>query len=408
MNPKAIMLVAGDPSGDVIAGQLVNSLRVADLDPPSPQPGAAQPLAAWLRPRFFGAGGPAMRGAGVELAFDLTKDAVIGPEDALRKLLVLKRRFGALLRLALEREPDLIVLVDFGAFNWRLARAIRRAIRARERLFFNWRPRIVQYVSPQVWASRPGRADKMARDLDLLLCLFPFEKPWYGRRVPALRVEFVGHPMLDRPWPPRAEPAEPPMIVLLPGSRANELKRHLPVMLGAARIIAQKQPVQFRMVLDSQALAARARTFPLAGPPAVEVQVGGLSQALSAATVAITKTGTISLECACCGLPAVAIYKTSWSTYALGRWLATVDYLAMPNLLAGQALYPELIQHRATSSAISEAALELLANPQRRKEIQAKLSVVVASLGGPGATARATQAIAQLMRSSAHGKEKLR
>jgi len=396
------MIVAGDPSGDAHAAHLVKCLALAIPDAQFQLTNDPQPLTAPLAPRFFGAGGPKLAQAGVELAFDLTRDAVIGPGDALRKLTLLKRRFDALARLALERQPDLIVLVDFGAFNWRLARTIRARVRARRGPFFNWQPRIVQYISPQVWASRPGRADKMAQDLDLLLCLLPFEKEWYARRVPRLNVQCVGHPMIDHyahdlHWAGRGVTTEPPTIVMLPGSRKRELERHLPVMLGAARIISQQQRVQFKMVLDNDTLGAKAKGFRSAGMPRVEVQTGGLAQALGSATLAITKTGTITLECAYFGVPAVAIYKTSLSTYLLARCLTGVKFLAMPNLLANQTIYPELIQHRATAENIAASALDILIDPRRRTDLQAKLAAVIASLGGPGATARATAAIMKLM-----------
>jgi lipid-A-disaccharide synthase len=134
-----------------------------------------------------------------------------------------------------------------------------------------------------------------------------------------------------------------------------------------------------------------------AGQPKIELQVGGLAEALSSATIAITKTGTITLECAYFGLPAVAMYKTDWITYLGARRIATVKYLSMPNLLADQAIYPEFIQGQATARNIAGAALELLADPARRDAIRAKLSVIIQSLGGPGAARRAAAAIVKLM-----------
>ena len=156
------MVIAGEASGDALAAGLVKSL--------------SQKLTN--RPRFFGAGGPRMAQAGVALEFDMTAQAAIGISDVIKKLPVFRRIFRSLLQIALERQPDLIVLVDFGGFNRRFASAIRREARG------SWKPKIVQYVSPQVWASRPGRAKTMVRDLDLLLCLFPFEKEWYAQREP--------------------------------------------------------------------------------------------------------------------------------------------------------------------------------------------------------------------------------
>ncbi len=373
MTPGTIMVVAGDPSGDVLGAGLARALA------------AALPAA-----RFIGAGGPEMAGAGVANSFDLTADAVIGLSDVARKLPRFFRHKRELTRLAVEQKPELIIHVDFSGFNRRLARAIRRGASP------GWRPRIVQYVSPQVWASRPGRAAKMARDFDLLLCLFPFEKDWYARHVPQFRVEFVGHPMFDRYPAPVQKPGPVPVVLLLPGSRRAELKRHLPVMLGAARLIAARQPVRFKLAAPSEEMAALARAFPAGGGPEIEIQIGRMEEALSQATVAIASTGTVTLECAYFGVPAVALYKTSLWTYWIARQLVTVDYLAMPNLLAREALYPEFIQYEATAGNIAGAALELLGNPARRAEIQSKLARVVSTLGGPGAAQRAAEAILKL------------
>jgi lipid-A-disaccharide synthase len=370
MNPDTIMVVAGDPSGDAIAADLVRVLA------------AARPSA-----RFIGAGGPRMAGAGVANSFDLTADAVIGLSDVLQKLPRFFRHKRQLTRLAVAQKPELIILVDFSGFNGRLARAIRGQATSQ------WRPKIVQYVSPQVWASRPGRAARMTRDFDLLLCLFPFEKDWYARHAPEFRVEFVGHPMFDRYAAPVRKPSQVPMVLLLPGSRRAELKRHLPVMLGAARMIAAQQPARFKLVAPNEEMAALVRAFPAGGGPEIEIQIGQLEEAMSQATVAVASTGTVTLECAYGAVPTVALYKTSVWTYLIARQLVTVDYLAMPNLLANEPLYPEFIQHQATAANIAGAVLELLGDPARRAEIQSKLARVISSLGGPGAARRAAAAI---------------
>ena len=147
-------------------------------------------------PQFFGAGGAKMAAAGVELAFDLTQHSVIGISDVLKNYFKFRRLFNQLLALAIERKPDVVIGVDFGGFNLRFGHAVKEYVR--DNPFSKWNPKIVQFVSPQVWASRPGRADLLAADYDLLLSIFPFEKDWYAQRVPKLRVEFVGHPMVGR------------------------------------------------------------------------------------------------------------------------------------------------------------------------------------------------------------------
>ena len=381
------MLIAGEPSGDLLAAELVAALR--------------QELS--ITPQFFGAGGAKMAGAGVELAFDMTEHAVVGIVEVLKHYGKFKRLFDQLVALAFERRPDVIVCVDFSGFNRRFARQIRWELEVRRATHGNWKPKIVQYVSPQVWASRPARANAMARDFDLLLAIFPFEKAWYARRVPGMRVEFVGHPAMDRYQAQSSKlkvQTEPSSVLLLPGSRVGELKRHLPVMLDALKIIHTAAPdIRARMVLPNESLRQLARGFDC--PPSLEIQVGNLQTALAEATVAIASTGTVTMECAYFGVPTIAMYKTSWSTYQIGKRIIQVKFLAMPNILADEALYPEFIQHDATPEKIGRAAVELLNNPARREIIREKLGTVVASLGGAGASRRAAQAIGALLQSPA-------
>ena len=374
------MVIAGEASGDLLAAELVTALANNTVG---------------FRPRFFGAGGPRMAAAGVDLAFDLTQHSVIGLIEVLKNYGKFKRLFSELLQLAIERQPDVIICVDFSGFNRRFAHAVQEYVRAHRSPFFNWQPKIVQYVSPQVWASRPGRAHAMARDFDLLLTIFPFEKPWYAERVPELKVEFVGHPMVDRHQAQSSKlkaRTGPSSVLLLPGSRVGELKRHLPVMLAALKLIREKSPgLSVVMVLPDEVLAAQARS--LGVPADLKVQIGNLPEALAQADLAIASTGTVTMECAYFGVPTVALYKTSWSTYQIGKRIITVKHLAMPNLLANETLFPEFVQHEATPENISRAALELLNDEPRRNRIKTRLTEVIASLGGPGASRRAAAAI---------------
>lgn len=408
------MVIAGEPSGDALAAELVQALR-AEAE------SHGQPAKPELR--FFGAGGPKLASAGVELAVDMTQHAVIGLWEVIKSYGKFRRIFHELLDLAEKRRPDLLICVDFSGFNRRFAHALRaRAAKSNGQ----WNPRIVQYVSPQVWASRPGRATKMADDYDLLLSIFPFEKDWYAKRAPKLKVEFVGHPMLDRfaAQSPKTEVQSPPAraeVLLLPGSRAGELKRHLPVMIDAAQLLAAEMDVSFRLVLPSEKLAplmlwefaSRLRLFVdfLKSPPNAkdvthlaqelipnfQIQVGGLDAALRSATLAIASTGTVTMECALFKVPTIALYKTSWSTYQIGKHIVTVKYLAMPNLLADEAVFPEFVQDAATGKNLAEAALDLLRKPSSRVEIQSKLDGVIASLGSSGANVRAAKAVWRLL-----------
>jgi lipid-A-disaccharide synthase len=396
------MLIAGEASGDLLAAELVTALREKVLVAESRHSNDLQPLRTELAPRFFGAGGPKMAAAGVDLAFDLTQHSLIGI-PTLKNLLPLRERFQQLLKLAIEQQPDAIIGVDYGGFNQRFGHAVKQYVRKHRSEFVPWNPKIVQFVSPQVWASRAGRAYQLARDYDLLLSIFPFEKDWYNRRVPKLHVEYVGHPMIERFI--RAEGANRkaegtavgPTVLLLPGSRKGELKRHLPVMAGALKLIREKLPgSRARMVLPDPELKQLADDSPIAGA-GVEIQVGDLPQALAGSDIAISKTGTITMECAFFGVPTVAFYKASWFTYQIGKRIVTVKSITMPNLLANQEVFPEFIQDMATPENIARAALELLQNESQRTQIKKRLAEVIASLGGPGATRRAAEAIVQLI-----------
>jgi len=371
------MVVAGDPSGDALAADLMLELDKI-LDEPA---------------RFVGAGGPRMAAAGAALEFDLTQSAVIGL--VFKKLPYFWRRAQELVRLAQKERPEVIVLVDFSWFNLWLGGALRRAFGD------DWRPKIVKYVSPQVWAYFPWRANLTARHADLLLCLYPFEKGWYARRTPGLRVECVGHPMFDKYGPVIPRPAgEDHAIALLPGSRRGELLRHIPVIAEAARRIASRMTVQFKMVLPSDEMAALARSLLPRDGPIIELVAGQLEPILRWASLAIASTGTVTLECAYFGVPTVALYKTSWSTYLIGRQVVSVKYLAMPNILSGEPLLPEFIQGQATPTNIAEAALSLLGNTERRRCVQERLGQTMAEMGGPGASRRAADAIAGLVEST--------
>jgi lipid-A-disaccharide synthase len=379
------MFIAGETSGDLLAAGLAENLRKLLAARGDPYPA-----------EFFGMGGMYMVKADVELLADMSKYSVIGFTDVLMKYPKFRRLFVELLAAAFRRRPDVIIGVDYGGFNLRFAHALKKYLRESTDDFHNWNPKIVQFVSPQVWASRPERAYQLAEDCDLLLSIFPFEKEWYARHTPKLRVEFVGHPMFDRFAGVDTDGPETSLL-LLPGSRTGELRRHVPVMVEALKRLRQDAPnVTAKMVLPDN------RMIPLAqelGVPAdLPIQVGNLPAALAHADVAIASTGTVTMECAYFGVPAVTLYKTSWFTYQLAKSVVSVKSITMPNLLAGEMVYPEFIQCAATPQNIAAAALDLLRNEARRAEIKAKLAKVVASLGGSGASARAAAAVLELLR----------
>ena len=377
------MLIAGEASGDLLAAELVSAMR-------SQLPDAT----------FSGAGGAKMAEARVELAFDMTEHAVIGFSDVVKNYFKFRRLFNQLLALAIERKPDVIIGVDFGGFNLRFGHAVRQYVR--DNPFSKWNPKIVQFVSPQVWASRPSRANLLAADYDLVLSIFPFEKNWYGERAPQLRVEFVGHPMVDRSQKSEVrnqKPDKTPVVLLLPGSRGSELQRHLPILFQAAWKIVQTKAVRYICVLPNESLAALAKPLALKnGWPDMIFQIGNLPDALAQADLAIASTGTVTMECAFFGVPTVTLYKTSWFNYEIAKRIVTVKWATMPNILANEEVFPEFIQNAATPEAISLAALELLQNESRRAKIKSQLAEIVSSLGEPGAAGRAAAAILSLFK----------
>jgi len=390
------MLIAGEASGDLLAAELVSALLAA-----SKQNGDGH------APQFFGAGGAKMSAAGVELVHEMSQLSVVGVTDVFRKIFEFRRLLRQLLAAAIERKPDVVIGVDFGGFNSRFAHAVMEHVRNNP--FSKWNPKIVQFISPQVWASRPKRANRLAADCDLLLSIFPFEKDWYAQRTPQLRVEFVGHPMVGRfigrsrgDETQTKEKLVTPHVVsyeilLLPGSRRSELKNHLPAMLGALKLIQKKIPAaKAIMVLPDESLVQLAKS--LGVPANVEIQTGDLPQALAQADIAIAKTGTVTMECAFFGVPAVTLYKGSWLNYQIARRLITVKTFTMPNLLANEEVYPEFLQDALTAENLSRAALELLQDESRRSKMKSQLAKIVASLGEPGAANRAAQAILSLFK----------
>lgn len=371
--PK-FMIIAGEASGDTLGAELVKALRCI--------PNCEQA-------EFFGAGGPKLAAAGVELAFDLAAHAVVGIWEVLKNYGKFKGFFEHLLKLALERKPDAVVLIDYPGFNLRFVKALRERARGG-----NWRPKIIYYVSPQIWAWHESRVHQIARDVDLMLAIFPFEKAWYAERAPGFRVEFVGHPLVDR-YAGHLFKGNRDEVLLLPGSRIRELKKHLPVIIDAVREMRRSDKFSFRMVLPSEGLRKLAKQ--ISDLDGIEMQVGGLAEALAKARVAIASSGTVTMECAYFRVPTVVLYRTSWSTHALGRRFIKVKYLAMPNLLAGEQVYPEFIQDQATGPNLAAAALELMRDEKRRAIIQAKLDSVIGSLGEIGASDRAARYIADLI-----------
>ena len=382
MQRGKIMILAGEPSGDALAADLVSEIRRAI--------GKGD-----LIPSFFGVGGPKLKDAGVDLLENMTRLTVFGLFDVARRFFHFKRIFRRVLEEAKQRQPKWIILVDYGGFNLRFAKAIRSWSDGKANLFANWRPRIVYYVPPQVWASREGRAAVLASTVDLVISIFPFEKDWYRRRFPNLPVKYVGDPMATRfrhfhsPANVSALSGSLPQIALLPGSRPQEIRRHLPLMLEAFEKLRRRQKCQATVAAPHSDLMQRFQTML---PSNVKLQIGNAAEVLQRSTVAIAASGAVTRECAYLRVPTVVIYKLPWLDYQIAKRAVKIRHIAMPNILAGETIFPELIQNAATPQAIAREAVRLL-DSKERVRITAALERVTLSLGSPGASRQAAREI---------------
>ncbi len=353
------MFIAGEASGDAHAAGVIKCLS-----------------AEVPKPKVFGAGGPKMKAAGMELVLDLTQHAVVGLVEVLKNYGKFKRIFDQLLAEVERRKPAAVVLVDFPGFNLRFAKAVKQRFPG---------IKIIYYISPQLWAWHASRAKQIERDVDLMLTIFPFEKVWYKQHAPKLPVEFVGHPLAERLREAESGKREEKLVLLLPGSREREVAKIFPILTR----VVERLPADLKFV----AVAASDELAKLMRHPRIEVQTGNAHDWMPRATLAITASGTATMECAFFGCPMVVVYKVNWLTYLVGRSVVKVNWLGMPNVIAGKEIVPEFIQHEATPERIAAAANELLTNAGKREQMQRDLAQVVGSLGGPGASKRAAELI---------------
>jgi lipid-A-disaccharide synthase len=369
--PLTILIVAGEPSGDSHGAELIQALK--EQHP---------------RLRIIGVGGPRMAAAGQEQLFDLTAHAVLGLTEVLKQIFKFRRFKNEIIELAQKERPDAVVLIDCSGFNLRLTPKLRKELPG---------SRIIYYISPQVWASRAGRIKAMQRDLDLLLSILPFEKPWFDKMAPKLNVQWVGHPLLDRIRRVESIEPNPDCIALLPGSRRTEVEAHLPVLWEAARIMArQKQGLKFVLLSPNETIQKYALDM-LTHFPApnftFEYNIGYAISHLSRCALALVASGTASLECALVGIPQIVVYKVHPLTFAVGRMLVKVKHLSLVNVMANETIVPEYIQEHLEPNALAHEALALLEQPSRREIMKRRVEKVVSTLGGPGASKRAAEAI---------------
>jgi lipid-A-disaccharide synthase len=317
--------------------------------------------------------------------------AVLGLWEVLRKYGYFREQFRQTLNEIQESKPDAVVLIDYPGFNLRLARALRRQSQHHKTIY---------YISPQVWAWNRGRIKKMARFIDLVLCIFPFEADLYA--ASGLRAVFVGHPMIERLEKQKIDThRDPNLIGLFAGSRSREVRKIFPVMIEAARRLLQLNPnLRFQVAAASEELA-REMSERLADRQAIKITVGQTATIMQRAFVGMVASGSATLEAAYFGMPFVLIYKVAWPTYVAARLVVNVDFLGMPNLLAGKEVVPEFIQHEAKPDAIVKAVRLLMEDSPGRDRMISDFDAITSKLGGAGASERAAQAILEELQTGA-------
>lgn len=330
-----------------------------------------------------------MRKTGGNEVVDWIADAaVVGLWEVLKNYGYFKTQFAKTLQQIADFEPDVVVLVDYPGFNLRLARALRES---------DFQGKIAYYISPQVWAWNRRRIPTMAKQLDLMICIFPFEEALYQES--GLPTVFPGHPLVDElNEVPKAD-RESDLLGLFPGSREREVRKLFPTMLATYRRLRENHPsLRAEAAAANERLAESMRA--LCRSEGVEDQVmittGKAHQLMQRATVGVVASGTATLEAAWFGLPYCLVYRVAWPTYVIGRALVKVDYLGIVNILADREVVREFIQGDATPEKIASTLSRLLGSEEQRAALQDTLRDVASQLGEPGTHRRAAEALVPL------------
>lgn len=373
---KKVIIVCGEPSGDINAANLAKALY-AEI------PGIT----------IMAVGGQHLRLAGVKIIRDIKDLSVIGLFDVLRKLpLFFSLKKLVLATIELEK-PDAVILVDFSGFNLRLAKDINKKVP------------VIYYTSPQIWASRSGRIETIRTFINKMIVFFPFEVDFYKKH--GFEVDFVGHPLLESVKPTLDRKTflhnigldpHKTTIALLPGSRKSEITHILPVMLDAANLIKKQIPSAQFIIAQAPNLDEYVYDDILRNKGMnILMEKGRAYDCINASDLTLVASGTATLETAILEKPMVVIYKMSLLNYLLYRPQVQVPYIGMVNIVAGKKIIPECIQFKATGKTISDNALSILQNPQEKERIQKDIAAMKISLGQPGAPLRAAKIIANFL-----------
>ncbi len=370
-----ILISAGEASGDIHAAAVTAAIKKIDSDT-----------------EVFGMGGDALRAAGGEVLWDIKDHGVMGFVEVIRKLPDLFRLRADFARIMDERRPDCLVIVDYPGFNMKLAK-----------LAHDKGIPVVSYIAPSAWAWNKGRAKNVAKLVNKVACIFPFEYDVY--KEAGAPVEFVGHPLLDivHPSMTRSEAEvwigkqpDKKLILLMPGSRLMEIEKMLPTLLLGAKELKKKFP-------DVQFVMPRAGTIPLSmleekiavSGLDVKITEGNNYDLFSVADLALATSGTVTLEAALCGLGSVIVYKTSALNAFIARLVINIPNIGLPNIVAGKTIMPELLQEDFTPEKLAAAAVALL-QPERQKQLKEDLLYMKQRLGEPGAVKRVAELILKI------------
>jgi lipid-A-disaccharide synthase len=372
------MIVVGEASGDLYGAGLVLALR-------KQAPGMT----------FFGMGGPKMEEADVRILHHVSEVAVVGMTEVLPKVRCIHRVLKELKNVLKDNPPDLVILIDYPGFNLHLAKKAH-----------DLGIPVLYYIPPQVWAWREKRIKKITERVDRVAVILPFEKEFYSRY--GMSVEYVGHPLLDglEAGRSREQVREHlgidgdrfPVVGILPGSRNEEITRHLPPIMGATEIISRTYP-NIRCILPLASTVGEEVVKPYLEDVKLDVAVHNASagEVLGACDLALIASGTATLEAAIMETPMVILYKVSPFTYLLGKFLAKVSHIGLVNLVAGKQIVPELIQGDATDSRLAEEGLLILEDEAKRRDMKENLRRVREQLGQGGASERAAAIAGEMM-----------
>ncbi|MEE8278894.1 MAG: lipid-A-disaccharide synthase [Thermoanaerobaculia bacterium] len=380
MGSKDLLLVAGEASGDLHGARLLQELRNLGFEDEA-----------------FGLGGDELKAAGLDSTAHSSEISVVGIIEVLKILRRARQIFAELLEQVDRRRPMAAVLIDFPEFNLRLAKALRQ----RE-------VPVIYYIGPQVWAWRRGRVKTIARLVDKMLVLFPFEVDFY--RHHGVEAIHVGHPLVDevpqlpQAWDHGVQEGQPFHVSLLPGSRRSEVEVLLPILLAAARRLAEELPVRFSLIrastISRQELEAALEHSGLS----VTLVSADRFRTIASSHLALCAAGTATLEVGLLGTPMIVTHRVHLGSYLLGRLLVRLPYASLVNLLLDQEAVPELLQRRARPDQISRQAVDLLTDRDKIRQVRTSLSGLRERIGPPGASRRAAlQVLSYLTGGSAIG-----